>query len=118
MADKGYVDNLLNALDQAIRYPIRSAIWYHMDNWRLGTGTRATNAQWYRYTSTTSSVALTEFSVSHGLGVVPATLIPVLDLTSTSAQLIPLAVSRAPDVSRVYLKSSSTSARFTFFLEK
>lgn len=117
MADKGYVDNLLNALDDQIRYPIRSAIWYLMDNWRLGTGTRAKNAQLYRYTSTTASVANTEFSVTHGLPAAPATLIPILDLTTVGAQLVPLTVSRAPDASRVYLKSSSTSAVVTFFLE-
>ena len=117
MASKAYVDSLLNALDANLRYPIRSAIWYLMDNWSLGNGARATNAQWYQFTSTTAAVANTEFTVKHGLGAAPKWLIPVVDVTAQNAQLVPLTVSRSADGTYVYLKSSSTSATFQFYLE-
>jgi hypothetical protein len=117
MATKGYLDSLINGLPVEYRYPLRSAFWYLMDNWRLGSGPRAENAQLYRYTSTSASVANTEWSVAHGLGVAPTNLIPIVDLKSVGSQLIPLTVSRAPDAERIYLKSTSTSAVLCFYLE-
>jgi hypothetical protein len=58
-----------------------------------------------------------EFSVRHGLGAAPHTLIPVVDLTQEGATLVPLTVSKAADAERIYLKSSSTGAVITFFVE-
>ena len=117
MATKAYVDQLLNALDANIRGPIRSSIWYLMDNWRLGDGTRAVNAQWYQVTGRTNAVANAEFAVRHGIGATPKWLIPVLDVTAQNAQLVPLTVSRSSDGAYIYLKSSSADAPFTCFLE-
>lgn len=117
MASKGYVDGLINALPTDIRYPIRSAIWYLMDNWRFGNATRAENAQLYRVSSTTASVANTEFTVPHGLSAAPSLILPFLDLTQINSQLVPLTVSRAADAKYLYLKSSSTSAPFSIFVE-
>lgn len=117
MASKGALDVFINALPTEIRYPVRGALYYLADNWRLGTQPRAQNAQWYRVQSTTASVAGTEFSIPHGLGSAPHTLVPILDLSAVNSQIVPLTVSRAPDASRVYLTSSSTSAVFTCFLE-
>lgn len=117
MAVKGYVDTLLNALPQDLRGPLQSSFHYLFDNWRLGSGVRAQNAQWYQVTSTTASVANTEFSILHGLSQPPLWVIPVLNLTKVNAQIVPLQVSRAADASRVYLKSASTSAVFTVYLE-
>lgn len=117
MSVKGYVDQQINAMPQAERYPLLQAFHYIMDGWRLGNGGRAENAQWYQVSSTTASDPNVEFSFKHGLGVAPQWLIPVLDLTKQNAQLVPLIVSRAADAERVYLKSSSTSAVFTMYLE-
>lgn len=114
---RGYISTILNPLEASLKRVLIPAFDYLQDNWRLGTGTRATNAQWYRIESTTASVANTEFSVAHGLGVAPHTLIPVLDLTQVGANLVPLTVSRAADTERIYLKSSSTGAVVTFFVE-
>src|SRR5438105_11090843 len=108
MATKGFLDTYLNALPQEIRYPLSQAFQYLADNWRLGDDRRAQNAQWYQVTSTTASVANTEFSIVHGLATAPKWLVPVLDLNSVNAQLVPLQVSKAPDAQRVYLKSTST----------
>jgi hypothetical protein len=117
MANKGYVTTLLNALDSDIKKPLQSAFDYVLDNVRIGTGTRAVNMQWYRVQSTTSSTGGVEFSIQHGMGVAPTTLIPVLDVGTVGAQLVPLEVSRAADAERIYLKSTSTSAVFVALLE-
>jgi len=114
---KGYVATLLNALDPDIKKVLIPVFDYVQDNWRLGDGDKAANALWYRVSSTTHTTANTEFSIPHGLGVAPTTLIPVLDLTTPNAQLVPLTVSRTPDAQRVYLKSSSTGAYFVAYLE-
>ena len=114
---KGYVNTLLNALPSEQKRVLVPAFEYVQDTWRLGSGARATNAQWYRLESTTAATANEEFSVEHGLGVAPYLLIPVLDLTAQGAQLVPLEVSRAADSKRVYLKSSSTGAVVTFYVE-
>lgn len=115
---KGYVQALLNALPSDLRAPLVAVFDYLQDSWRLGDGARATNAQWYKFVSTTASVAGTEFSIQHGLGQTPSKLIQVLDVTSTLAQFVTLRTTRAADAQRVYLSStSSTSAVFTAYLE-
>lgn len=108
---------LLNALPADIKGPVTQAFDYTQDNWRLGDGVRATNAQWYKFSSTTAATANEEFSIRHGLGQVPSKVIPVLDLNSVGSQIVPLTVSRAPDEQRVYLKSSSTGAVFLIYVE-
>jgi hypothetical protein len=117
MATKGAIDLYVNALPEDIRYPIRQALYYIMDNWRLGDGVRAENAQWYPVESTTASVANTEFVIKHNLATTPGRFIPVLRLNEVNDQIVPLTVSRAADATNVYLKSSSTSAVFSGFLE-
>ena len=117
MASKAYVESFTNALPADIRYPIRSALWYLMDNWRLGTDKRAQNAQLYRVSSTTAATANTEFTVAHGLSGAPSQVLQVLDLNLVNSQIVPLTVSRAPDATYLYLKSSSTSAPITLLVE-
>lgn len=120
MADKGTVELLLNALPPAQRRPIGDAIKHVIDTWRLGQpdeGKRATNGQLYLRSSTTPSTAGTEFSIVHGLGAAPTAIYPVLFLDSTANQMVPLQVSRVADASRIYLKSSSTSAVFHCWVE-
>lgn len=117
MASKGRIDVALNALPPEYRVPLRDAFYHVMDAWKVGSGDRAENAQWYRITSTTASVALEEFSVAHGLGSAPLQVFPVLDLTQIGSQLVPLQVARAADAQFVYLRSASTSAVFTILVE-
>lgn len=114
---KGYVATLLNTLPADIKGPITQAFDYVQDSWRLGDGARATNAQLYKFTSTTAATANEEFSIRHGLGQLPSKVIPVLDLNQVGSQVVPLVVSRAPDEQRVYLKSSSTGAVFQIYVE-
>jgi len=114
---KGELDLYINALPDAERVPIKSMVYRMNDFWRLGDSPQAENAAWYKVSSTTAASAGTEFVVAHGMGFAPHLLVPVLDLTKINAQLVPLTVSRAPDATNVYLKSSSTSTVFTMYLE-
>jgi hypothetical protein len=117
MADKGYVNSFINALPENLRYPLRNSFWYLMDNWRIGTGARAINAQLYRLTGTTHATANTEFSIKHGMDGTPTQILQVLDLSVVNSQIVPLTVSKAADGDRIYLKSSSTGATFTLLAE-
>ena len=120
MADIGYVESELGALPADQKRALVSAFRYVLNNLPFGAvdpGERATNFQMYFLSSTTPSVANTEFSIAHGLGGTPNTLIPVLGLNQVGAQIVPLQVSRAADVNRIYLKSSSTSAALMLLVE-
>lgn len=119
MASKGYIDQLLNRLPSEQRRPLTTAFQYVLDNLRLGLRsdrTRAENLQGYRYDVTTHATANTEFSIAHGLGSAPYLLVPILPL-EVGAQLVPLTVTQAPDAERVYLRSSSTGAAISVYLE-
>ncbi len=117
MATKGIIDVYVNALPDPIRYPIRSALYYILDNLRIGDGARAENFQWYPVSFTTSSVANTEVQVAHNVGSVPMKFFPVMDLSSVGNSFVPLTVTRASDGTFLYLKSSSTSATVSGFVE-
>lgn len=117
MATKGAIDLYVNALPEDLRYAVRSALYYMLDNYRIGDAARAENFQWYPIESTTATVANTEFTVRHGLGATPARFIPVMRLNEVGNALVPLTVTRAADATFLYLKSSSTSAVFSGFLE-
>ena len=119
MATKGYLEQILNALPSESRGPVVRAFQYVADNLRFGLQsdrTRAENMQGYRLDATTHATANTEFSVSHGLGVAPTLVIPILPL-DVGNQLVPLVVARAPDAARVYLRSSSTGAPISLYVE-
>lgn len=113
MADIGYIKSELGGFEGTQKTGLLNAFTYLLNNLAFGSGehqTRATNFQAYYLTSTTPSVANTEFSIAHGLQSAPSVLFPVLPLNAVGSQVVPLTVSRAADGKRVYLKSSSTSA--------
>lgn len=120
MADIGYIETELGGEDPRRKKGLVNSFRYLLNNLVLGApehGKRAKNFQWYRFDVTTSSVANTEFSFSHGLGQTPTAVIPVLPLDSVGARTVNLEVTRAADASRVYLKSASTSAPITVYVE-
>jgi len=117
VSDKGIIDLSINALPVDIRKPLQRAFYEILDNFRFGSGRRAQNAQLYRVTATTPDVANTEFAIAHGLGTAPTQVFPVLDLKSIGSQLVPVQVSRAADAQNLYLRSTSTSAAITLFVE-
>ena len=120
MATPGYVESLVGNLEAPLRAALVRVFDYVLRNLRFGPVTnqaRTENFQGYYFTATTPAVANQEFSIAHGLGRVPYVLIPVLSLDSINQAIVPLAVSRAADASRLYLKSSATSTAIAVMVE-
>jgi hypothetical protein len=117
VASIGQAETLLNALPTDTRKIFVNLVRYLMKWSAIGNQTKAENFAWYRIQGTTSSNANTEFSVVHGMDHAPSKLIPTMDLSVVNSQMVPLVVSRVPDATRVYLKSSSTGAVFEAYLE-
>jgi hypothetical protein len=117
MAAPGYVSALLNKLDADIRTTLDVAFQYVMREYSLGANTKAENFAWYRIEGTTHATANTEFSILHGMGTAPSKLIPIVSTDTPGSALVPLVVTRASDAKRVYLRSSSTGATFSAYLE-
>ena len=119
MAQATYIDTLLGGLDSLTRKILSAIFTYVLDNLRIGHAddqTRAENLQGYFYDATTPSVANQEFAVAHALGVAPYLVGQPLRLEA-GRQMVPLTCSRAPDATAVYLKSPTTSAPITIYLE-
>lgn len=120
MANPEYVGAQLGGVESGLKLTLVNIFRYVLANLRLGRPahqTRAENGQLYYLTGTTASVANTEFSIAHGLGQAPYVLVPVLDLQTEGAKLVPLTVTRVADASRVYLSSSVVSAPVTILVE-
>ena len=120
MADASYIKSLFAGTPDTVKKAAEQAFTYLLGNLKLGpldVNRRALNFQWYWLQGTTSSNANAEFSIAHGLGKVPSVVIPVLPLDQVGGQVVPLTVSRAADASRIYLKSSVTSAPITILVE-
>lgn len=120
MADKGYVRAILGPLPADQRQVLGSLFDYLLKNWRVGLPGHqkvADNMAWVQLNGVTSSVANQEVAIAHGLASAPRVLFPVLDLTSSGTQLVNLTASRPADAAYVYLRSGSTSAAFTCFVE-
>ena len=120
MADASYIKSLFSGTPDAVKKAAEHAFTYLLGNLTLGApeeARRSKNFQWYWFSATTSSVANQEFSISHGLGRVPQVILPTLPLTQVGARTVDLQVSRAADMNRIYLKSSSTSAAITVLVE-
>lgn len=122
MATSSYLKSLIGSIPADLKAPLGRCWDYLCDgNLRFGpvdsNRPRTENFAGRYVTATTPAVANTEFSIAHGLGAVPTVLIPVLNLNSIDSQLVTLAVTKAPDASRVYLSSPSTSATFCGYLE-
>lgn len=115
MADIGSVEAELGSLPAEHKKSLVAAFRYVLNNlsWTRQDRGRAQNAQMYYTTGTTSSNANEEFSLAHGLGVVPSYIVPILPLDEVGSQIVPMTMSKAADNKRVYLKSSSTGASIT-----
>ena len=120
MADPGYIRGLLGPFEGTQKSALETIFTYVLGNLRVGlpgNQKRADNLQWYQLDATTPAVANEEFSVAHGLQASPRLIVPVLDATQVGNAFVPLTVSRPADSRRVYLKSSSTSAPITIYIE-
>lgn len=120
MADVGYIRGQLKGLPSEQQRLWTQIFEYLLGNLRVGLPghkKRAENFQFIQLDGTTPATADTEFSIAHGIENAPRIAFPCLDLTTAGTQMIPLTNSRPADSHRVYLKSSSTSAAFTIFVE-
>lgn len=120
MADSSYVKSIVGSLQADVKKALGEAFTYVLGNLRFGAvehQTRATNFQAYWLTGTTSSNALQEFSIAHGLGRIPMVAFPVLPLDQIGAQAVSVQISRAADGQRIYLKSASTSVAIALLVE-
>lgn len=120
MADSSYVQSLFGGVAEDVKKAAVAAFRYVLDNLKLGPfneGRRALNFQWYWFSGTTAANAGDEFSIAHGMGRIPMVVLPVLPLDQVGSQIVPLRVSRAADVNRMYFTSSSTSAAFAVLVE-
>ena len=117
MASKGYIAAILNQLEANIKKALQPAFDHVLDDFIIGSATKAANFRWVKVSSTTHADANTEFSIAHGLGTTPTWIVPVLRLDQVNTQLVPITVSRAPDEQRIYLKSASTGVPFTALVE-
>lgn len=119
MATSGYVSSLLLGLPEGVRRTLIQVFQYVIGNTRFGPvedRTKSESFQAYFYTATTAA-STGEFSIQHGLSRAPYLVIPVLPLDQVGARTVPLEVTRVADTQRIYLKSTSTSAAFSIYLE-
>lgn len=122
MADIGFIRGQLAGLSNARDRDILTKVFDHvLGNYRLGVPehqVRAVNGQQYWEESTTAT-STGEFSFAHGLSAIPSYGIPVLDLSKVGSKAGFLAVTRAADSKRVYLRADagSTNAPITLLVE-
>jgi len=120
MATASYVASLLGGIDQSVRRVMTGVFDYVLGNLRFGSAdhqTRAENFQMYAFAATTPAVADTEFSIVHGLRVVPKTVMPVMQLSAVGERMVRLKVTRVADTQRVYLSSPDTDAPIRVWIE-
>jgi len=121
MASQGFIETLLSAFQPAEKKSLSKAFEEVTKFIRFGdpseSAVKAENLSGAFFTSTTSGTAGNEVAIAHQLGTTPYMLVPVMPLNSTAAQVVPLQVTRAADDQYVYVKSTSTGARFSFYLE-
>ena len=119
MASLGLIESLLGGLDAPTKRVFSEVARALVPNLRFGAvdhQAKAENFNGFTITSTTAA-STGEFSIEHGLGRTPYRLMPVADLTSSRSGLVPLEVTRAADSRRLYLKSTSTGALFSCYVE-
>lgn len=120
MADPGFAVQLLAGADSALRRGLKGVFDYVLKSLKFGpadANTASLNFGAHYLESTTPSTANTEFAVAHQFGTAPYLLIPVLPVTSSGLQIVPLRTTRPADAQYVYLESSSTGAVVRFYLE-
>lgn len=120
MANSGYVLGKLRGLPDNVKNALTDIFTYVLPDIRVGLPghqKKAENLAWIQLDGVTSTTANQEFSIAHGLAMAPRVLFPCLDLTSSGTQMPALTCSRAADARRVYLRSATTSAAFTIFVE-
>ena len=120
MADLGHLKMLVGSLDAKTKQSLYQVLDHLVTDIAIGRiedQGRSQNLRGHFHLATTPATADEEFSIAHGLGVAPYTLIPVLPVDLAGARIPRLEVSRAADSQRVYLKSPEVSTTFYALIE-
>lgn len=120
MAAVGGLLALIGGVEATTKKALTELINAAFGNLRIGPvdSAKAENFAAFKLTSTTAA-STGEFSVLHGIGRTPYLAIPVVDLSVVGAKILPLTVTRAADMNRMYFKTEagSTSAVFSLYVE-
>lgn len=120
MANASYMKSLIGSLESNIRAAFGNVFDYAFKSLKFGpaeSGEASINFGAVFYESTTPSTASQEFTIAHRQGTPPYLAVPVLDLTSSNSQVVPLKVTRPADAQYLYLASSSTNAVVKLLVE-
>lgn len=120
MATTPGVQAIIGGLEPDLKKVLVRVFDYVLKNLRIGRPGHqepSENLQASFVEATTAAVANTEFSILHGRANVPYLAVPVLDLQAVGSKIVPLEVTRAADVNRIYLKSSETSKPISLLVE-
>ncbi len=126
MSDYAFCETLLSGMSgpEGDRQVLKAVLKYTLQDCRFGPASPASaggvvskNFGGGFFSAKTPSTANQEFSIVHGFGRVPYLLIPVLPLDTVNAACVRLTISRAADVSRIYLKSPDTSQPINVYIE-
>jgi hypothetical protein len=116
----GAVQGYLNPIENPVKQLLTAIFRELLRNVRVGKPIDqkpSENLPGVFYAATTASVANTEFSIRHQFGTAPYLAIPLLNLTKAGGRVVDLTVTKPADGTRVYLKSSVTSAPVVLYLE-
>lgn len=121
MAAIGYLESLLNTLPADVRRVLGAFVREGFTTLRFGAPSSAAvaceNLGGHLIPFTTSTVANQEVAVAHHLGRVPRLLIPCLPLNVVNATLPVLTITRAADMTYLFLKSATTTASGWLYVE-
>ncbi len=120
MASFGLIQSALNGLPANLRSALTTAFSELANRLSLAPtedAMKSPNCSAWRFDTTTAATVNGEFIIAHGRGVAPKALIPILPLTATSYQVVPLTQSRAADAERIYLSSPTVNARVSVLVE-
>lgn len=121
MAVPGYAEALLGGLPGDVKRVLTEVFRYIVPNGRFGPVEHQTKSESFQayYLNSTTPSDTSEFSVVHGLGRTPYSLVPVLSLESSAVHLVRLTVTRPADGQRIYLKTDagSTNRAFSVLVE-
>lgn len=101
------------AILEAFREVVKNGIRFG----RPGDAEPGENVSAHFYSGTTSSNSGEEFTIAHSFGRAPYLGIPILDLQRVGSEIVPLQVTRAADMHRVYLASSEVDVPIVVLVE-
>jgi hypothetical protein len=120
MANQGFIASLLSAFTGGERRSLTKAFEEVTKFTRFGVAdkdTKSANLAGNFYEATTSTTSGNEIAIPHQLGIAPYLMIPVLPLTSSGFELVPLKTTQPADDQNIYLASSVTGAVIRMYVE-